>query len=104
MSRVIVQIPPPLRSFVAGAAQVEIEAGDVGGALQALGAGREALLARVLTPEGELRPYVNVFVGERNVRRLDGLATRLSDGDVVAIIPAVAGGAPPGRNGYNTAP
>jgi hypothetical protein len=36
---------------------------------------------------------VNVFVGERNVRRLDGLQTALADGDVVAIIPAVAGGA-----------
>jgi sulfur-carrier protein len=39
-----------------------------------------------------LRPYVNVFVGERNTRRLDGLHTPLAEGDVVAIIPAVAGG------------
>lgn len=104
MTRVTVQIPSPLRPFAAGAAQVEVEANDVSGALRALGAGREALLARVLTPEGELRPYVNVFVGDRNIRRLDGLATRLSDGEVVAIIPAVAGGAPRGHTGYNTAP
>jgi molybdopterin converting factor small subunit len=64
----------------------------VGTALARLGEGREALLSRILTPEGELRPYVNVFVGERNARHLDGLATILAEGEVVAIIPAVAGG------------
>jgi molybdopterin converting factor small subunit len=93
MSRIIVQLPPPLRPFADGAAELPIEAGTVGEALARLGSGRPALLARVLTPEGELRPYVNVFVGERNVRRLDGLQTALADGAVVAIIPAVAGGA-----------
>jgi molybdopterin converting factor small subunit len=93
MSRITVQIPPPLRPFADGAAELPVEAGTVGEALARLGADRPALLARVLTPEGELRPYVNVFVGERNVRRLDGLQTTLADRDVVAIIPAVAGGA-----------
>jgi molybdopterin converting factor small subunit len=46
----------------------------------------------VLGPEGELRSFVNVFVGSRDVRALAGLATPLADGDVLAIIPAVAGG------------
>ncbi len=92
MSSVTVHIPPPLRPFADQAAALEVEAATVGEALARVGDGREALLARVLTPEGELRPYVNVFVGERNTRHLDGLATTLDDGDVVAIIPAVAGG------------
>lgn len=92
MSRVTVTIPPPLRPFAGQEAELPVEAATVGEALATLGEGREALLSRVLTPEGELRPYVNVFVGERNARHLDGLATPLSDGDVVAIIPAVAGG------------
>jgi molybdopterin converting factor small subunit len=92
MSKVTVQIPSPLRSFAGDAAELRVEARSVAEALAAMGAGRAALLARVLTPEGELRPYVNVFVGERNIRRLDGLETILEDGDVVAIIPAVAGG------------
>lgn len=92
MSRVTVRIPPPLRPFAGQAAELEVEGTTVGEALARLGKGREALLSRVLTPEGELRPYVNVFVGERNARHLDGLATTLADGDVVAIIPAVAGG------------
>jgi molybdopterin converting factor small subunit len=92
VSRVTVQIPPPLRPFADDAAELALEADSVGEALARLGDGRPALLARLLTPEGELRPYVNVFVGERNARHLDGLGTPLVDGDVVAIIPAVAGG------------
>lgn len=92
MSRVVVQIPPPLRPFADGAAELVVEADTVGDALARLGEKRAALLTRILTPEGELRPYVNVFVGERNARRLDGLQTTLAEGDVVAIIPAVAGG------------
>lgn len=92
MSQVTVQIPPPLRPFADEATELRVEAHSVAAALAVIGAGRPALLARILTPEGELRPYVNVFVGERNIRRLDGLATALVDGDVVAIIPAVAGG------------
>jgi len=92
VSTVTVQIPPPLRPFADQAAALEVEATTVGEALERIGAGREALLSRVLTPEGELRPYVNVFVGARNARHLDGLGTALNEGDVVAIIPAVAGG------------
>jgi molybdopterin converting factor small subunit len=92
MSRVTVQIPPPLRPFADGAAELVVEAGTVGEAIARIGADREELLSRIMTPEGELRPYVNAFVGERNTRHLEGLQTTLADGDVIAIIPAVAGG------------
>jgi molybdopterin converting factor small subunit len=92
VSKVTVQIPPPLRPFADGAAELFVEASTVGEALARIGEDRPTLISRVLTPEGELRPYVNVFVGERNARRLDGLDSRLAEGDVVAIIPAVAGG------------
>jgi sulfur-carrier protein len=92
VSHVTVHIPPPLRPFADGAAEFVVEARTVGEALQRIGEERAPLLARILTPEGELRPYVNVFVGERNVRRLDGLQTEVAEGDVLAIIPAVAGG------------
>jgi molybdopterin/thiamine biosynthesis adenylyltransferase/rhodanese-related sulfurtransferase/molybdopterin converting factor small subunit len=92
MSRVRVRIPMPLRSITGGTDEVQLDAGTVGDALHALGARHDGLLARVLSPDGELRPFVNVFVGERNIRALDGLATPLADGDVLAIVPAVAGG------------
>ena len=82
----------PLRGYTQGAGEVQVEAGSVREALAALGAGHDGLLTRVLGPEGELRQFVNVFVGSRNVRSLAGLSTPLADGDVVAIVPAVAGG------------
>lgn len=92
MSKVRIRIPMPLRSYTQGADEVPVEARDVREALAALGAVHDGLLARVLSPEGELRNFVNVFVGSRNVRSLDGLSTALADGDLIAIVPAVAGG------------
>jgi len=92
MSRVTIRIPMPLRAFTQGAVEVQVEAASVREALSALEAAHEGLLARVLSPDGELRQFVNVFVGNRNVRSLRGLSTALADGDVVAIVPAVAGG------------
>jgi molybdopterin converting factor small subunit len=50
------------------------------------------LLPRVLTPEGELRPFVNLFVDRDSVRGLQGLATPVPPGAIVSIVPAVAGG------------
>ena len=92
MTTVTIRIPMPLRSFTANAGEVKIEAATVGEALQRLGAIHDGVLTRVLSPEGELRQFVNVFVGSRNIRSLDGLATPLAEGDVIAIVPAVAGG------------
>ncbi|MFO7857942.1 MAG: MoaD/ThiS family protein, partial [Ectothiorhodospiraceae bacterium] len=47
---------------------------------------------RLFTPEGTVRPYVNIFVGEQGVGALGGLDAPLAGGEVIAIIPAVAGG------------
>ena len=92
MSSIKVWIPPALREFTDGAVEVPVSAADVGAALGRVGAEYPEVSRRVLTPEGDVRPLVNVFVGEDNIRTLDGLATPLNDGDTVAIIPAVAGG------------
>lgn len=92
MSNISVHIPMPLRPFVDGASVVTINAETVGAALGRIGAQHPGFLQRVVVNEEELRPYVNVFVGADNVRSFAGLETALSDGDVVSIIPAVAGG------------
>jgi len=92
MSRVVIRIPTPLRSYTAGADQVLVEAPTVGEALARLGERHAGVLERVLDAAGEPRQFVNIFVGDRNVRGLDGMATRLDGGEVIAIIPAVAGG------------
>jgi len=93
MSTVTIRIPMPLRSYTGGADEVKVNATSVGEALRALAALYDGLAPRMLSPEGELRQFVNVFVGSRNIRTLESLATPLSEGDVISIIPAVAGGA-----------
>ncbi|MGI9223644.1 MAG: MoaD family protein [Woeseiaceae bacterium] len=92
MSNITVRIPMPLRPFVDDAAVLSTDADTVGAALQQIGARHPGFLQRVVVDAGELRPYVNIFVGADNVRSFSGLDTPVSDGDVVSIIPAVAGG------------
>lgn len=92
MTTVTIRIPMPLRSYAGNAAEVRVEATTVGEALRQLCAAHGGVTPRILSPQGELREFVNVFVGDRNIRSLGGLATRLAEGDVLVIVPAVAGG------------
>ena len=90
---VTIRIPMPLRIYTGGLDEVQVEAATVGEALQRLGATHAGILDRVLASDGEFRQFVNVFVGSRNVRTLGGLGVALEGGEVISIIPAVAGGA-----------
>lgn len=92
MSRVTVRIPVPLRPFVGDADALDADAETVGAVLEQIGANHPGFLQRIVIDAGEVRPYVNIFVGSDNIRSTSGLDTPLSDGDVVSIIPAVAGG------------
>jgi molybdopterin converting factor small subunit len=47
---------------------------------------------RVVTEQGEIRPHINIFVGEENIRYTGGLATRVTAEAVISIVPAVSGG------------
>lgn len=86
---VTVRIPTPLRSLTQGADEIQIPGATVGEVLHGLD---DSLLQRILTPEGEVRQFVNIYLGPKNVYTLDGLATPVKEGDVLSIIPAVAGG------------
>ena len=92
MTMVTVRIPTPLRPYTQGADEARAEGATVADAMRALGMAHGGLLARVLTPEGEPRQFVNIYLGSRNVCTLQGMATRVSEGDVISIVPAVAGG------------
>lgn len=92
MTEVTVRIPGALRSYTAGQAEVRVAAGTVGELIVRIGERHPRLPPRLLTPEGDLRPYVNVFVGAASVRGRQGLDTAVEPGAVVSIIPAVAGG------------
>lgn len=87
-----VRIPSPLRKHTGGVAQVQVAASDVRGAISELEDAHPGLAERILDEDGELRRFVNVFVRDEDVRYQDGLDTTVSDGDVVSIVPAVAGG------------
>lgn len=92
MTTIKVRIPTPLRGYTGGRDEIDAAGDTVGDALSALGAAHHGLLDRVLAADGEPRQFVNLFLGERNVRDLQGLRTPLAPGDVIAIVPAVAGG------------
>ncbi len=92
MQEVTVRIPAPLRPFADGQAELSVAVGTVGELIDSIGERHPQLPPRLLTPEGELRPYVNVFIDKANIRGLEGLATPVSAGSVVRIIPAVGGG------------
>lgn len=88
---VLVRIPTQLRDATGGAATAEADGETVGEVLDSL-YGRFGELRERITEDGDLRRFVNVYVGGEDVRFLDGLDTGVADGDEVTILPAVAGG------------
>lgn len=86
-----VQIPTPMRDQSGGQAEVEVAGGTVQAALDDL-VRRHPGLGSKLFDNGRLRPYVNVFVNDEDIRFLDEMDTAVADGQVIALIPAVAGG------------
>ncbi len=89
-----VRIPTILRTYTDGASEVAVEPAEptLKSLLDALDAAAPGICARVLDDAGALRRFVNVYVDDEDVRFTDGLATPVTDGAQVSIIPAVAGG------------
>lgn len=87
-----VRIPTVLRKLTAGLDEVPVNGENVGDALQALGRSYPALLERITSETGELRPFLNVFVNGDDIRFARDLDTPVRDGDEISIIPSVAGG------------
>jgi sulfur-carrier protein len=87
-------IPGPLRSMTGGRSNVYVETsgGTLHDALEALFAAHPAIRDRILTERGEIREHVNVFVGKRDMRSMDGLATAVADDGEISLIPAISGG------------
>ncbi len=88
---VTVQIPTPMRDAAGGRADVAVTGATVRAVLADLVARHPGLEAK-LFDKGALRPYVNVFVDDEDIRYLDDLDTPVADAQTVALIPAVAGG------------
>jgi sulfur-carrier protein len=88
------QIPGALREFSGGRGQIEIEnrPATVNQALSVLWTLCPGMRDRVVNEQGVVRPHINIFVGDENIRYSGGLATPLSGESVISIVPAVSGG------------
>jgi adenylyltransferase/sulfurtransferase len=86
------RIPTPLRSYTGGLNQIAVQGGTVSEAMQDLVAQYPALKQHLYNGSGELRPFVNLFIGEENVKDLQGLQTPLDEEDRLLLIPSIAGG------------
>jgi molybdopterin synthase sulfur carrier subunit len=96
---VVVRVPGALRSLCKGAGTLPYELPDeapdrptVADVLDAVGRDHPALERRIRDEQGTLRIHVNLFVGDDNIRALDGLATVLGPGDELSILAAISGG------------
>ena len=89
---VTVRIPTQLRELSGGAAEVSADGATVAEVLKGLEAAHPGFAERLFDESGELRRFVNVFVADEDIRFLQGLDTPIADGQVVSIVPAVAGG------------
>jgi sulfur-carrier protein len=87
----IVRIPSVLRGLTGGADEVTADGATVGEVIEALELRHPGIRARLLDAAG-VRRFINIFVGDEDVRFLEGLQTKLQPGDHVSIIPAIAGG------------
>jgi MoaD family protein len=87
-----VRVPTTLRTLTGGKSEVEVDGATVGDVISALEASHPGFQDRLLDDEGKLRRFVNVFVADDDVRFLEGLETKVPEGETVSIVPAVAGG------------
>lgn len=86
-----IKIPTPLRAYTDNQAQVTVSGGTVREALDNL-TSQHPDLRQHLYEGDKLRNFVNVFLGDEDIRFLDGLETELDEGDGLRIIPSIAGG------------
>ncbi len=87
-----VRIPTPLRNATSGASTVTTEGETLGDVVADLERQHPGIAERLLTDDGSLRRFVNVFIDDEDVRFQQGLHSPVPDGATVSIIPAVAGG------------
>ena len=87
-----VRIPPVLRPSTGGEKEVSADGANVGQVLDALAERHPATRSQIFGSDGDLNRYVNVYVNDEDVRVLQGLDTEVGAGDVLVILPAMAGG------------
>jgi molybdopterin converting factor small subunit len=87
-----VKLPTLLRAHADGAASIAADGATVGEVFQVLTDRYPGLAGNLVGDDGKLHKFVNVYKDDDDIRYLDGLDTKVADGDVISILPAVAGG------------
>jgi molybdopterin synthase sulfur carrier subunit len=87
-----IEIPPPMRDLTDGKVEVTANGETVKEAIADLVAHYPALKSKIFDEKGTIRQHINLFVNDEDIRYLDEMDTKLTDGVLLALIPAVAGG------------
>lgn len=88
---ITVRIPTPLRTLTGGDEEVSASGSNVGALIEDLEGKFPGIKERLVDEKG-VRRFVNLYLGDEDIRFLDGLQTELKDGDELSIVPAIAGG------------
>ncbi len=88
----VLRLPTPLRSYVNGQTEVHIDGQTVGEVMHGLVTLFPAMEPHLYNQRGELRPFVNLFIGATNIRDLQGLDTPVAPEETILLIPSIAGG------------
>jgi sulfur-carrier protein adenylyltransferase/sulfurtransferase len=91
---VTVSIPTPLRGFTGGRDALELPGRTVGEVLDGLLVAHTGLKRHLVQDDGRLRNFVNLYLNDTDIRQLDSTATPVREGDVLTIVPSIAGGSP----------
>ncbi len=86
------KIPTPLRYYTDGQAEVTVDGSTVAAAMRDLVEQYPTLEQHLYNGNGEMRAFVNLFLGQDNIKDLQGLETPLSEEDTLRLIPSIAGG------------
>lgn len=87
-----VRIPTPLRTLTGGSDEVKASGATVGDVIEDLEKKHPGVRDRLIDDKGVVRRHVNIYVGEEDIRFLEGLKTELKGGEQISIVPAIAGG------------
>jgi MoaD family protein len=87
-----ITIPTPLRPYTENRDTIEVEGQTIRELLEDMTERYPQLKRHLFSEDGKLRSFINIYVNDEDIRYLDGENTKVSEGDVVSIIPAIAGG------------
>jgi len=88
----VLRIPTPLRAYTNGQSDITVKGSNISEALSDLTTQYPTIKPHLFNEGGDLRPFVNLFVGENNIKDLQGVNTPIKDGEKIMLIPSIAGG------------